>query len=139
MPDINIGQISEALNNKADRDLSNISSTSNFRRLIEVYSNGTNWYKVFAEYNPTTGDLIGKWCEQGGKYYNNNTAISFLKPFTNTNYSIITQCTDSYPNDGIYQTCWTDKTTTGFIGWITYGNSLGSGVETDWHAFGYVL
>ena len=45
MPDINIGQISEALNNKADRDLSNISSTSNFRRLIEVYSNGTNCIK----------------------------------------------------------------------------------------------
>lgn len=127
MPDINIGQLSEVINNKMDRDGHNIANTSAV--IIETYSNGTTWYRIWSD----------GWCEQGGKYYNNNTAISFLKPFKNTIYSVMTQCTDVSPNDGIYQSCWTNKTTTGFTGWITYGNNLASDIETDWYAFGYIL
>ncbi len=55
--------------------------------VIQNYVNGTNWYRVWSD----------GWIEQGGRAYvyfsasnanegENVTTISFLKPFTNTNY-----------------------------------------------------
>lgn len=117
------GLNAELFNGKVDVD-----NMQEVRCVVEDYNNGANWYRIYSD----------GWCEQGGKYYNNNTAVTFLKPFKDTNYSIMTQCTDTNPNDGAYQSVWTNKTTTGFIGWITYGTSLGSNVETDWYAFGYI-
>ena len=91
---IDIGQITETLNDKADTDLSNVAATSGFRRLVEIYNNGTSWYKVFDEYDPSTGNFVGKWCEQGG-YVNSLVGsvasgwqVTFLKAFADTNYTI---------------------------------------------------
>ena len=139
MPDINIGQISEALNNKADRDLSNISSTSSFRRLIEVYSNGTNWYKVFAEYNPTTGDLIGKWCEQGGQANSSSSSVTFLKAFANTNY-YITAHTITGDLGATWHSIIGTKATTGFgIASGQYNSNPQSlQYNASWEAKGYI-
>lgn len=117
------GLNAELFNGKVDVD-----NMQEVRCVVEAYNNGSNWYRIYSD----------GWCEQGGKYYNNNTAVTFLKPFKDTNFSIMTQCTDTNPNDGAYQSVWTSKTTTGFIGWIIYGTSLGSNIETDWYAFGYI-
>lgn len=81
-------QIATELNGKAALDLSNVAATSGFRRLIEVYNNGTSWYKVFNEYNPSTGAFIGKWCEQGGRCTATSQTMTFLKPFIDTNYTV---------------------------------------------------
>lgn len=89
---------------KADRDLSNINwPTSGIRKLVEVYNDGTNWYKVFKEYDPSTGIFIGNWCEQGGLQYcssNSSPTVTFLKPFINANYhanvTLITAINDPY-------------------------------------------
>ena len=55
--------------------------------LVETYTSGTSWYKVWEERNPETGILIGKWCEQGGQSNLANGTITFLKQFSNTNYN----------------------------------------------------
>ena len=76
----------------ANPTLTNVSHTSGYRPLIEVYHNGTEWYKVFAEYDPSTGNFVGNWCEQGGHFSTTGTAayhtVTLHKPYSNTNYNI---------------------------------------------------
>lgn len=85
-------EFQQALTGKADTNLSNVTGTSGFRKLVEVYNNGASWYKVFDEYDPTTGTFIGKWCEQGGtiEFTNYSTTVSLLKTYADTNYTLIT-------------------------------------------------
>lgn len=96
MPDIDIGQLSEVINDKMDRDLNNRSTDSGLRRLIESYHNGTEWYKVFEEIQ---SDGTAKyWCEQGGRVLSSASAsehiITFLKPYQDINYTITTTTGD---------------------------------------------
>lgn len=132
-----------ALNGKADVDLSNVSTTSGFRRLVEVYNNGTSWYKVFNEYDPTTGTLIGKWGEQGGmlsltyktRAYTDIT-ITLLKEMVDTNYSISLTTSD---RGNVHLSNWVYSTinTTDFVT-RTYsdGASTGTGI---WRVSGYIV
>lgn len=55
-------------------DIANLKS----RTIVETYSNGTSWYRVYAD----------GWCEQGGQV-TGIAAYSFLKPFSNTDYTFI--------------------------------------------------
>ena len=53
-------------------------------RIVETYSNGTSWYRVYSD----------GWCEQGGKITSNDTSdtqVIFLKEFADTNYSVVGQ------------------------------------------------
>lgn len=54
MADINVGAISEALNNKADRDFNNV--LSNYDYVVQTYKSGTTWYRKYKS----------GWVEQGG-------------------------------------------------------------------------
>ena len=117
MPDIDIGQLSEAINDKMDRDLNNRANSSGFRKLIESYSNGANWYKVFEEIQSDGTTKL--WCEQGQTVTRAaaNTAFVFLKPFCDTNYTLIlgfsyggSNTTVGYKELGYY-----DKNTLGFL------------------------
>ena len=61
--------------------------------LIETYVNGTSWYNVWEIHNPSTGALIGKWCEQGGRvqtpsHQYGQTTVDLLKTMADKNYSI---------------------------------------------------
>lgn len=52
--------------------------------LIKSYSSGSDWYRIYQD----------GWCEQGGIYPNyipndTNVSITLLKPFINTNYSVL--------------------------------------------------
>lgn len=84
-------QFQQALTGKADTNLSNVTGTSGFRKLVEVYNNGASWYKVYDEYDPVTGAFIGKWCEQGGisPFSNYVITINLLKTYRDTNYSLL--------------------------------------------------
>lgn len=77
---IDVGEITEALNGKADLNLANVPSSKGI--LVESYVNGTSWYRVYSD----------GWCEQGGQTVNlagSDPAITtFLKQFANTNYCI---------------------------------------------------
>lgn len=135
-----------ALNGKADVDLSNVSTTSGFRRLVEVYNNGTSWYKVFNEYDPSTGTLIGKWCEQGGIYtvsvtHGGTYDITLLKPYKDTAYSVLSSFfTDKNASTSAFtvQTCFSVKNTTGFN--FNYGAQSGTSatLHYTWRASGYI-
>ena len=135
------GLNAELFNDKADKDLSNVSNTSGLRRLIEVYKgNDGSWYKVFAEYD-TSGNFVGNWCEQGG-YYSTGIAqgqgtatITLLKPLQ--------------LNNGVYD-LHVDKITSSTAN--TYGHSADIVSETQftinnngglastyiWRASGYI-
>lgn len=44
--------------------------------VVETYSNGTSWYRIWSD----------GWCEQGG--YSSSSNITFLQQMANTNYTI---------------------------------------------------
>lgn len=77
---VDIDEIATDLNGKADTDLSNVPVSKGI--LTESYVNGTSWYRVYSD----------GWCEQGGKTGTRSgdgyLDVTFLKPFSNTNYSV---------------------------------------------------
>lgn len=78
--DINFGAITEALNDKADRDLNNTDPVADY--VVESYNDGTNWYRVYKS----------GWLEQGGSTEIGNDGeyfLNFLKPFADTKYTIL--------------------------------------------------
>lgn len=83
MADIDVGQLSEAINNKMDRDLGN--KTTDIDYVIDSFNDGTNWYRVYKS----------GWCEQGGYLYlaGGTTGVvnttQLLKTFLNANYYIM--------------------------------------------------
>lgn len=130
---VDIDEIATDLNGKADVDLTNVSNTSGFRKLVELYKNGTSWYKVFREYDTSTGNLIGLWCEQGGLISSNSgTSVSLLKSYADTNYSILLSGSYSSAGSDINTVAWNNKTTSSF----TYYKTLSNG--TTWYACGYI-
>ena len=83
MADINVGAISEALNNKADRDLNNTDVQSRLDNKADTdLSNIPSAYDyVVASQNPTSANgytwfrkYKSGWVEQGGRQYGNLTA-----------------------------------------------------------------
>lgn len=67
------GLNTELFNDKVDLDGNN----ATFPHIVETYSNGTEWYRVWSD----------GWCEQGGYFYNNSATINtitFMKPYSNT-------------------------------------------------------
>ena len=89
MSDINIGALSEAINDKMDRDLNNRSDDSGLRKLVESYVNGTDWYKIFDEIQ--SDGTVKQWCEQGGRVSAQSSwkTVSLLKPYKDTNYQVM--------------------------------------------------
>lgn len=78
------GLNAELFNEKMDRDLSNRATNIHF--IIETYQNGTSWYRVYDD----------GWCEQGGYRIYPTSNITFLKPFKDTNFAVITQPTGKH-------------------------------------------
>lgn len=82
MTDINIGAITEALNDKSDRDLRNVDNAASADAVIEFQvptaENGYTWYRKYKS----------GWVEQGGK---TSTSGTQTLPVTmaDTNYTVI--------------------------------------------------
>ena len=81
MPDIDIGQISEALNDKADRDLNNTQPLADY--VIESKyptAQDPTWYRLYKS----------GWLEQGGVFStsisNSTTSFSLVKNFVDGNW-----------------------------------------------------
>lgn len=112
---LNVGQVME---NAVLR-----SSLQECQVVIETYTNGTSWYRVWSD----------GWCEQGGKTdKGTKIEITLLKPYKDTNYQIMV---------GQYHTGVTDmhgtvvrdsKTINGFT---IAGNA---NVDFNWEVKGYI-
>lgn len=139
--EIDIDEIATDLNGKADVDLTNVSGTSGLRRLVEVSSKSIlpSWYKVYDEYDPATGEFIGKWCEQGGVATGTgdvDVTVTYLKPFLYTNYTLLVTPTTTLttPFGAAAHVGAVLKTTTYFV---TRINSI-LNLTKEWTASGYI-
>lgn len=115
---VDIDNIVTDLNSKADIDLDNVPTSKGI--LKETYINGTSWYRVYSD----------GWCEQGGNMQTTAT-VTFLKPFSNANYSVIATLTNGSVSN--YEPIIvTDKTTSS----CKINNSRSR--RCDWRAYGYI-
>lgn len=74
MTDINVGQITEALNDKSDRDLRNVDTTAKADAVIDYQEptaeNGYTWYRKYKS----------GWVVQGGKTAKNVSSAEIQLP-----------------------------------------------------------
>lgn len=122
---INIDEIAEALNDKADIDLNNISRPY----IIETWSSGTSWYRIWSD----------GFKEQGG-YYDGTVDgfvwVSFFKIYNNLPNVTITRYTAAENDDS----AGADRRhvmirgieTSRFRAWGVW-----AGYKYMWHACGY--
>ena len=131
MADINVGAISEALNNKADRDFNNI--PSNYDYVVESHTNEFSWYRKYKS----------GWVEQGGRTdtLGSNAVAQIVLPIEmkTTSYSVLigTAANDAENTAGRIGVIGKTLTTTGFSisnqGWTNSYN----GMKTFWQVKGY--
>ena len=93
MTDINVGAISEALNDKADRDLQNVDTVGGADAVIEYQlptaANNYTWYRKYAS----------GWVEQGGiaSGITSSYATKTLPvEMSDTNYTFICNTSESF-------------------------------------------
>ena len=112
-----------AVDSKVDTDLSNITKTTLFSKMFTTYVNGTEWYRVWPD----------GWIEQGGlAAKGGSVTITFLKAFSNTNYTVI--ATSVGTNGEIYAQCISKLSTTQ----MKITNSGGSAnITKSWYACGF--
>ena len=135
--EVDIDEIATDLNSKANVDLNNVSNTSGFRKLIEIYNNDASWYKVFNEYDPSTGNFVGKWCEQGG-FSNTSKTINLLKTYTNTNYTISIATKGTGTGSGLPNALYWTKTVSSFYIDLDYVSS-NRNAGGEWRTCGYII
>lgn len=72
---LNVGEVMEAVTDK-------ISRQDCIAYVTETFRDGSSWYRVYSD----------GWCEQGGRSSATSTlvVVNLLKPFIDTNYSVIT-------------------------------------------------
>lgn len=125
--DIQIGQITEALNNKIDLPVG--SNQGDVSIVIETYQNGTSWYKIYSD----------GWCEMGGILSSASSSttiqtVNYLKTFQDTNYDL--QITIGSTNDNwsviFAHIGYQSKTVSGFN--VAIANTY----EKNWQASGYL-
>lgn len=111
MADIDFGQLSEALNDKSDRDLRNVDTTAKADAIIDFQvptaENNYTWYRKY----------VSGWVEQGGIKVANTTTVNFPVTMANTDYWYIVKgnynnTTGSYSSSHDYVTT---KNTTNFV------------------------
>lgn len=96
--------------------------------IIETYSNGTDWYRVWSD----------GWCEQGGliNIAQNPTALNFLKPFKDTNYSFYLTVVGNNSSKSLA----VDKVNTHYANLYSWYQISASPSPTNiWKAEGYIL
>ena len=137
MIDINIGAITEALNDKEDRDLRNTDTGSGADAVIEFQNptaeNGYAWYRKYAS----------GWVEQGGKFDKGSlsndiqTTITLPVEMADENYTAVATAsrnTASFANrDGTTVICVQSVTQIG-IGY--YGSSGNTMQYINWQVTG---
>lgn len=93
MSDINIGAITEALNDKTDRDMQNVDITTGADAVIEYQEptseNSYTWYRKYKS----------GWIEQGGKLNPSITSVSLPVKMSDSNYNCFITYTQTTSSD----------------------------------------
>lgn len=156
MADINVGAISEALNNKADRDLNNTdvqtrldnkanttyvneqlatkaktdlsNIPSAYDYVVKTYKNGSTWYRQYKS----------GWVEQGSQTEGSSVTVTLAVPMADTLYNITVAAYDMHsPDDKKYNTVqWRNKTTTSVQFQSAYNGELYNSLIL-WSVCGY--
>ena len=126
-----ISRVDELID-KLDEINIKLTNLENSRRIIETWSEGTEWYRVWSD----------GWIEQGGTtglITSSNgytaTTIQFKKSFINTNYTF-TSCANKYSSQNGLGTAYppfifTKNNNSVIIGKYSWTDGL------DWYACGY--
>ena len=124
MADIDVGKISEALNNKTDRNMRNVDTSVSDAVIAwqaPTAENGYTWYRKYAS----------GWVEQGGTITATGSYVTTTFPvaFSNDKYTLF--AINHHNSTGAWSNRFGfDKTATGFT-WIS-----DSGITEDWRAEG---
>ncbi len=126
-----ISRVDELIS-KLDEINNRLINLENRKYIIEIWNEGTEWYRVWSD----------GWIEQGGTTglitsgdsYNSKT-ITFKKSFTNTNYTF-TSCANKYSTENGLGTAYppfifTKNNTSIIIGKYSWTDGI------DWYACGY--
>lgn len=117
--EISIDNMSTDLMAKAETDLSNCTRPY----VIETYSKGYSWYRVYSD----------GWIEQGGKSPSWQGKITLLKPFTSVNYTgTATTCNTAVAGAAEGAPRFSPVTTS-----TCFVSSSNSGHSAFWQAYGY--
>lgn len=122
---IDINQVYEDLNIKANTSLSNVNANIDF--VVESYNDSGNWYKVYKS----------GWLEQGGQLQGDGTStgvrVNFLKPYANNIYNVTLSAElgleSVFPNASVTNCKVRNRTTTGFNGACSYNG----GSSASWY------
>lgn len=127
MADIDVGQLSEAINDKMDRDAHNVESPSAvvIESQMPTADNNYTWYRKYAD----------GWVEQGGFISANagTTAIVTTLPvkMADGNYTVLGSVMESYTGTASGGFNFYDRTTTSFK-----TNKNNSNRNLMWHISG---
>lgn len=119
---IDVDNIITELNGKVDK-----SSLEEVHCVVETYNSGTSWYRIYDD----------GWCEQGGRIIGSNeTDVTFLQEFRDTNYSLnIQQITVGSTSASYFGAMKAYAlTTTGFH----YKSGQSENPDVSWTACGYI-
>lgn len=124
MADIDFGQLSEALNDKSDRDLRNVDNTAGADAVIDYQlptaENDYTWYRKYKS----------GWVEQGGIVTTTTTYFTVTFPVTMANTYYFTAVTRSSQSDAtMMMSAAKEKTTTTMK--VLCGSATGTGVAGD--------
>jgi len=121
MADINVGELSEAINDKVDT-----ANMEEVRCVVDSYINGTEWYRIWSD----------GWCEQGGMIYLNTAGtVTYLQPYLDTNYTITVSSQRTSNNGFVRISELTATTVTMYFEWDTGQSKSGYG---RWYTCGYI-
>ena len=137
MADINVGAISEALNNKADRDFNNTDIQSRFDNkaninlsnipsaydyVVQTYKNGSSWYREYKS----------GWVEQGGAIVGANPTVTLLVAMNSAVYYVSVSGVNQYAGERQICVNVESRTTSSF-----YVNNRNTSQTHFWEVRGY--
>lgn len=123
--EVDIDEIATDLNNKVS-----VSDLIEVQSVIEIYNNGTEWYRVWSD----------GWIEQGGLSIGGGSSFvttNFLKPFVDTSYTIVTALLNDENNSTCFGVKISNRTVSSFQSRTWYSSGNAGDYEFSWYACGY--
>ena len=131
MADIDFGQLSEALNDKADRDMMNVDTAGGADAVVEYQeptsANNYTWYRKYKS----------GWVEQGGQGIasSNTTTVPLPIEMADTKYTATGGIIYSGTSTGTVGFQFVKNTTSIIIG-ARWNGAFNNGISIDWQVSG---